>query len=596
MQNSVYFQNNPVAERMSRSKFPLSHKWSGTFNTGYLIPIWSYGDVLPGDTFKVGGSFVLRSTTPMAPVMDDAWIDIYFFFTPHKKILSRSYMSPSVLDANNSFEAWIGAQDSLLNMPTPSDVVIPKFSVDIDGTGETFADDYCHSLVDYLGLSMEGVLLDDPTKYHQVYDISCLEPLAYYAVWNEWFRDPSTMNPVVFSITSGYVQLTKDGVNFGIDHQDSILPVCRFHGYFGSALPWPQRGASVQLPLGDVAPVFSGDDHFGIGRKGYAESGKPVRFGVLDSSGGSSGSINSRNLITDANHKLAAGATASDSGLGNLGITNLWVDLSEAVAASVNNLRSNIAAQRWLEALARGGNRIGEITNTMFGVTPHDYADDRPEYLGGAKIRIGMTQVNNTAGTNVSTSSQQSIGSTGAFSLTTDSRPYFVKSFDTWGTITSVCCVRVGDTFSQGIPRRYQRFKRLEVYWPQFAHIGEQPILNKEIYYNGKYGDAAIAAIDNGVFGYQEAWAEYRFENDIVCGFARPGAGYDYFNYSNRFSGGAPLLKTFLDASHQVSNVDRTLQVSSSSAGFQWLLNFYFDVEATRVMPLYSYPGLMDHY
>ena len=589
MQNSVYFQNNPVAERMSRSKFPLSHKWSGTFNTGYLIPIWSYGDVLPGDTFKVGGSFVLRSTTPMAPVMDDAWIDIYFFFTPHKKLLSRSYMSPSVLDANHSFDAFIGAQDSLLNMPTPSDVVIPKFNVTLDGTDGSFADDFAHSLVDYLGLSMEGVLIDDPTKYKQTYDISCLEPLAYYAVWNEWFRDPSTMNPVVFSVSSGYVQLSRDGTNFGIESTDSILPVCRFHGYFGSALPWPQRGASVQLPLGDVAPVFTGDQHLTT----YTDSNKaPLKF----ADPANNGVVKNRNLMVGANAQLTSGSTATESGFGNLAPTNLWVDLSEAVAASVNNLRSNIAAQRWLEALARGGNRIGEITNTMFGVTPHDYADDRPEYLGGSKIRIGMTQVNNTAGTNVSTSTQQSIGSTGAFSLTTDSRPYFVKSFDTWGTITSVCCVRVGDTFSQGIPRRYQRFKRLDLYWPQFAHIGEQPILNKEIYYNGKVGDADQAAIDNGVFGYQEAWAEYRFENDIVCGFARPGAGYDYFNYSNRFTGSAPLLKTYLDASHQIANVDRTLQVSSQTAGFQWLLNFYFDVETTRVMPLYSYPGLMDHY
>lgn len=596
MRNDSYFQGNPVdLQSMSRSVFSMPHKWTGTLNTGKLVPFFSYGDVLPGDTWNVDASFVMRSTTPMAPVMDDAYVDVFFFFTPHKLVLSRAYMSPSTSDSNHSFAAAIGAQDSLLNMPIPQGVTLPDIVVNPDGRGSgrdiNFIDDVSHSLVDYLGLSLEGVLNDD--YYDQEYSIVCLEPLAYYSIYNEYFRDPNVDNPVVFSISSGHVNLSKDGSSIDIVLRDSIMDVCVFHGYFGSALPWPQRGAGVTLPLGDVAPVFSGDDHLGNGRKGFAEPNDPVRFGIVNSSGGGSGTINSRVLMSDANHRLAAGGTGTDSGFGNLGITNLWANLADATAASINNIRLAFQYQRFQEKMARGGNRIQELTRSMFGVTPHDYTDDRPEYLGGARVKVGMHQVNNTAGTTESTASQQSIGSTGAYSLTSDSRHYFVKSFDTWGTITGVMCVRVDESFSQGLPRRYSRRKAEDFYWPTFAFLGEQPIFNKEIFL--KADNNVDSSVDDGVFGYQEAWAEYRYIPDVVSGFARPGAGYDYWNYSNRFTS-APLLKAFLHAGREKDNVDRTLQVQSKSAGFQWMAQFLISAKVSRVMPLYSVPGLVDHF
>lgn len=595
MRNDSYFQGNPVdLQSMSRSVFNMPHKWTGTLDTGKLVPFFSYGDVLPGDTWNVDASFVMRSTTPIAPVMDDAYVDVFFFFTPHKLVLSRSYMSPSTSDSNNSFAAAIGAQDSLLNMPVPEGVQLPTCVVGLDGSGggdDLSFDDVSHSLVDYLGLSMEGVF----NAYEQVYDILCLEPLAYYAVWNEYFRDPNVDNPVVFSIIAGRVELVKDGVGFSISSKDSILDVCVFHGYFGSALPWPQRGSSVLLPLGDIAPVFSGDDHLGQGVNGFAAPGKPIKFGTVDNTGGTSGTINGRNLITDSNHLLGVGASSSDqAGFNNLGITNLWANLADATAASINNIRLAFQYQKFKEKMARGGNRIQELTRAMFGVTPHDYSDDRPEYLGGARVKVGMTQVNNTAGTTQSTATQQSIGSTGAFSMTSDSRHYFVKSFDTWGTITGVMCVRVDESFSQGLPRRYSRSKGEDFYWPTFAFLGEQPILNKEIYFRSDGTDENDAK-DEGVFGYQEAWAEYRYIPDVVSGYARPGAGYDYWNYSNQFSE-APLLKAFLHAGREKNNVDRTLQVTSVTAHFQWMCQFLITAKVSRVMPLYSVPGLVDHF
>lgn len=588
MRNDSYFQGNPVdLQGMSRSVFNMPHKWTGTCNAGALVPFFSYGDVLPGDTWNVDTSFVLRSTTPMAPVMDDAFIDVFYFFTPHKLVLSRAYMSPSVDDANHSFAAFIGAQDSLLNMPVPEGVTLPKFRIGFDGDPNGPDESYidrAQCLVDYLGLSMNGLF----DSYTQIYDIVCLEPLAYYAVWNEYFRDPNTMNPVVFSISSGYVTLYKDGNALYVDQPSSVLNSCVFHGYFGSALPWPQRGASVLLPLGDLAPVFSGAEHL----TSYTDSDKsPLKFAIP----ANNGAINGRVLMTDANHKLAAGSTDTDSGLGNLAPTNLWANLADATAASINNIRLAVQLQRFREKLARGGNRIQDMTRVMFGVTPHDYADDRPEYLGGSRVRLGMTQVNNTAGTTASTASQQSIGSTGAFSLTTDSRHYFTKSFDTWGTITGVFTIRVDESFSQGIPKRYTRFEMEDWYFPTFAFLGEQAILNRELFIVADADDSSRNTGDDAVFGYQEAWADYRYIPDVVCGYCRPGVGYAYWHYSNNFSA-APLLKGFLDAGREKSNVDQTLQVSSSTAGFQFQAQFLISSKVSRVMPLYSVPGLMDHF
>lgn len=565
--NKHIFEANPVRLDISRSKFDLSHGWKGTFNTGLAVPCLAYSDVLPGDTFKLSASCVIRSTTPVAPVMDNAFADVYFFFVPSKLVLSRQSMSPSVSDSNHSWEAFIGAQDNLLNMPLPSDVELP--SVCFGGYPSSGSDevDFARgSLADYLGLpDFPGTFSVGNFKRR----MNCLEPLAYYSVWNSYFRDPNTMNPVTFSLTSDPAfGPTVDLVTFyggtsswaglaRIGRVDTVLPVCRYHGYFGSALPWPQRNSNqVELPLGEWAEL---------------------------------GVVNVEYDLT-ANGAGSSDGTASYLGSNVLTIdkTNIVADLSTATAASVNALRLAVQTQRWYEALARGGNRIDEMTASMFGVTPSDATSGRPEYLGGKRIMINMQQVANTAGTNVSTQTQQSIGSTGAYSLTTDDDFYFTKSFDTWGTIIGIVCVRVAETFHQGLARRHSRFDRFDFYWPQFANLGEQAIKNKEIYLAGD-GD------DDKVFGYQEAWAEYRFFPDTVTGLARPGNNQAYWTYANNFTS-RPNLKDYLNASSQVANVDRTLQVPSATAGFQWLADFHFDITAVRPMPTYSIPGLVDHH
>lgn len=569
--NSNVFQANPVRLDISRSKFHYSPTWTGTFNTGKVIPIFSYGDVLPGDTFKIDCSLVIRSTTPVAPVMDNCFADVYFFFTPHKQVLSRHFMSPSVNDSNRSFEAFIGAQDSLLNMPLPSDVTLPvvEFGKDFNLNSGAETNFEIGSLADYLGMPY---FTGNTTAKR---NINALEPLAYYDIWNNYFRDPNTMSPVTYSIqsspvVSGFVVFYGGvGINnmLTIGGTNSVLPACRPHGYFGSALPWPQRNTeAVQLPLGDLAPLVASGDLYDTGL---------VKFNSTD--------VNNFTLRASSSNSTITRDV--DNGING---TNLRVDLSEATAANVNALRFAVQAQRWYEALARGGNRLGELTRSMFNVTPSDIAADRPEYLGGKRIPINVQQVTNTAGTQESVGSQMSIGSTGAYSLTSDKDYYFTKSFDTWGTITAVLVIRTHESFHQGLNRRYSRRTRFDFYWPQFANLGEQDILNKEIYFDG-------SSRDDEVFGYQEAWAEYRYMPDIVTGHARPVQSQAYWNYCNNF-GAVPDLASYLDASGQKTNVDRTLQVPSGTAGFQWMANVCFDIDAVRPMPTYSIPGLMDHH
>lgn len=308
------------------------------------------------------------------------------------------------------------------------------------------------------------------------------------------------------------------------------------------------------------------------------------------------GGIGNLSYVADDEEGInLAGVSISSGGAHDndvLGIRRgaLKADLSTASGVAINQLRLLVQTQRFYEALARGGNRIGEMTASMFGVTPSDYAQDRPEYLGGKRIPIAMDQVANTAGASAGQAGQ-TLGSLGAYSNTGDSSFYFEKSFDTWGTITCVICVRTNETFSQGIQRRYTRKSRFDFYWPQFANLGEQPILKKEAF----IGKDAYRSQGEEVFGYQEAWAEYRYLPDIVSGHLRPDQDLAAYTYANNFAS-EPTLPGYIDGTAIAANVDRTLVVPGSTAGFQFIGDFSFNIIATRPMPRYSIPGLVDHH
>ena len=562
------FVGNPVNLGISRSKFHFAPCNTGSFKAGKLVPFYFDADVLPGSTYKVDLRCLVRGSTPVAVPMDNSYLDVYYFFVPNKILLSRQSMSPSVNDGNHSWASFVGAQDGLLNMPLPSeDRKLPSFAIGegVEGPNEPAVG----GLWDWTGQTMDPI--------SGIIDVNPLPFLAYFKVWNDFFRDPNgSMNPVTFSISGGNVYLSGGVSSMSLPSTPAIrsvklAPVCRYHGYFGSALPWPQRNSTmVSLPLGDQAPLLV---------NGSYKMAKGSDF--VD--GTSSSIMVAGNVV---------GNTGTQTGISYNSIynqSNLWADLSQCAGVTVNQFRLLVQEQRWFEALARSGNNtLAELTAGMFNVTPSDAVADRAQLLGCKRIPLNIIQVNNTAGNNVSSSTQSSLGSTGSFSLTNSDDFIFSKSFDTWGVIIGVACVRTDDTFHQGVEKMYTRLKPFDYYWPQFANLGEQPVYNREILASG-------GETDDKVFGYQEAYAEYRFRQNHVCGLLRPSQSLGYWTYANDFSF-VPTLNDFLDASNEAANIDRTLQVWSTKSGFQFIGQFVTDVTAVLPMPTYSIPGLVDHH
>lgn len=564
--NTPTFDKNMTSISLSRSKKNLSHSYKGTFNAGYLYPIWSYCDVLPGDTFKLNLASLIRMSTPSVPVMDDVYCDVYAFFTPHKVSLER-FTFPSN-STSYSWKAFIGAQDYFVNAPLPASTDLPVLYDSAAGSLPL------GSFLERIGVR-PGIQSSDVTTIHG------LDFLAYVNVWDEFFRDENTMNPVAYDIDAyGKLQFYGGPASWnGDEYADifsaDILPVSRPHGYFGSALPWPQRSAAgVTIPLVGTADIESDGVLTLIGSVG----GQPGWFNL---------NAGASELVSPSSYTTAY-LTNNSTGQANYGSmsyrSGLKVDLSDVSAVTINQLRALIAKQHFYESLARGGNRLGEISAATFGVYPHDAGEEHAEYLGGKRIPIVMSEIAQTAPTTSGTAGI-GIGNLGAFSKTVDQSYIFEKSFDTWGTLQVFVAFRTRESFNQGLPRRLSRKTRDDFYWPAFAKIGEQPILNKEIFYQDKVAD-------NEVFGYQVAWAEYMYEPDYVSGYLRPGSSLGYFTFTNQFST-LPSLAGYLAGGDGIkANVDRVLQVKSSTSGYQFIGDFYFDCTAIRTMPSDMRPGL----
>lgn len=545
----MHFSKNPVSLDIPRSRFDRSHDYKTTFNTGDLIPIF-VDEVLPGDTMTMDMASLVRMATPIYPVMDNAYLDVYFFQIPNRLVWEhwREFMG------ENRTTHW----------EQPTEYQIPQITAPAEGWAKG-------TIADYMGL---------PTKVANI-SVNGLFFRAYGLVWNEWFRDENLQNPCMINLD----ETTQTGVNTGnyvTDVQLGGLPakVAKYHDYFTSALPAPQKGPAIMMPLGNTAPIIAD------GTKAINFTNGNQTFNVYN------GLTSNINHVTterpgDKNIGDAAAGNNQAQGATMWGIGNpsgMVADLSAATGATINQLRQAFAVQRMYEKDARGGTRYREMIKTHFGVTSPDARLQVPEYLGGFRTRIGMDQVVQTSATNDTTPQ----GNTAAYSLTATKHSLFTKSFTEHSIILGLMCVRTDHTYQQGINRMWSRKGRFDYYFPALANIGEQAILNKEIYAQG-------TTADEEAFGYQEAWADYRYKPSIVTGAFRSNyqTTLDAWHYADYYTAQPILGSTWIQETRE--NMNRTIAVQDQLED-QFIGDFSFKYRMARPMPLYSIPGLIDHH
>lgn len=539
--SSARFSSLPTVD-IQRSVFDRSSSLLTTFNAGNIVPIY-VDEVLPGDTCTMDLSTLCRMTTPIFPVMDDAFLDIHFFFVPTRLVWDNSKYFFG--EANKAWESNVEYQ-------IPHVHVTSSYTLD---PGKT-------RYLSYFGI---------PIGYEG--DINCLPFRCYELIYREWYRDQNLIQPNL--VNTGDTE-TAGGLN-----TFRLRRCAKYHDYFTSALPSPQRGDSVVLPLGDLAPVLSCDQY-------HSYSTAPLNFTGFGSSyaGISSALFDGR---FGGNRADLVGESVSTGGPGSgtaIYPANLWANLEDASSVSVNALREAFAVQRLLEKDARGGSRYRELVKQHFGVETGDARVQVPEYLGGRHIPITVNQVVQQSATNVSDGSTP-LGNTAAFSKTVDSSSVFTKSFVEHGYIIGLAMVRTKHTYQQGVNKLFLRKDRFDFYWPSLAYIGEQPILEAEIYGN--------SPTPENVFGYQEAWADYRYKPNLVTGsFCSDVDGsLDAWHYADDYDSTPTLGKAWIEETD--SNINRTLAVQSELAD-QFLLNCYFKAKWARPMPLYSIPGMRDYF
>jgi hypothetical protein len=515
--SQAHFAKAPQAQ-IQRSQFNRSCGLKTTFDSGYLVPVF-VDEVLPGDTFNLHMTAFSRLATPMRPFMDNLYLDSQFFFVPLRLIW-------------DNFQKMMGEQ---VDPGDSTDYLVPTMQAPAGGYAS-------QSLSDYFGIPTGIESLEHSALFHRAYNL----------IYNEWYRDENLQDSVV--VDRG------DGPDDPDDYV--LLRRGKRHDYFTSCLPWPQKGPSVDLPLGSSVPIKYGphvsgttipDESFVVAHQG----GTYGSFGY----GSSLGSIISFNPDSSE--------------------YNLYADMSESTAATINALREAFQVQRLYEKDARGGTRYTEIIRSHFGVVSPDARLQRPEYLGGGSTPVNINPVAQTSSSDATTPQ----GNLAAIGTASAHGHGFVKSFTEHGIIIGLVSVRADMTYQQGLNKMFSRSTRFDFFWPTLAHLGEQAVLNRELYAQG-------TAADDDVFGYQERYAEYRYKPSLITGKMRSqdAQSLDIWHLAQDFSSLPTLGPDFI-----VENppVDRVIAVQDEP---QFLFDSYFNLKCARPMPVYSTPGLIDHF
>lgn len=502
-----------------RSQFNRSHGVKTTFDAGYVIPIF-VDEALPGDTFNLRMTAFARLSTPIAPIMDNIYIDYFFFAVPYRLIW-------------DNWKKFMGEQT---DPGDSNDYEIPHQHLAGVGAGATEG-----SLADYFGL---------PTKINGL-EVSTLPFRAYNLIWNEWFRPEYLVDSVVVD--------KDDGPDTDTDYV--ILPRMKRHDYFTSCLPWPEKdNLAVTIPLGTSAPVVTDGNY-----PTWAATGGTARA-LYQNNGGTS-------VVWD-NNATATGAVKFVA-------SGLETDLSTATSATINSLREAFQLQRMLERDARGGSRYVEVIRAHFGVISPDFRQQRPEYLGGGQSVVNIHPIAQTSSTDATTPQ----GNLAGIGTHVAQGIGFVKSFTEHCILIGLASARADLSYQEGVNRMWSRKTRYDFYWPALAHLGEQEVLVKEIF-------ADNTANDELVFGYQERYAEYRYKPSTITGKFRSNCttSLDFWHLAQEFGAKPVLESSFI---YENPPMSRVLAVNTEP---HFLFDAFFDLKCVRPMPIYSVPGLIDHF
>ena len=519
------FSQVPKAD-IQRSRFDRSHGLKTTINSGDLIPIF-VDEALPGDTMSLNTNLFGRLATPIFPFMDNAYLDSFYFAVPYRLLW-------------DNWERFNGAQD---NPDDTTDYLTPVMTT--PGLGGASIG----SLSDYFGIPTGIASLEHSSLWHRAYNL----------IWNDWFRDENLQDSLPVDKT--------DGPDTYSDY--TIQKRGKRHDYFTSSLPWPQKGPSVPLPLTGNAPITG--------------------LGVADSAPFLTATTKLRQTQTPGTVVYENGWRSQESGEryiiqedpDNPGYPGAFADLSAVTAATINQLRQSFQIQRLYERDARGGTRYTELIRSHFGVTSPDARLQRPEYLGGGSIPLNLNPVAQTQSSETSTPQ----GNLAAIGTLNGSGGGFSKSFTEHCVIIGMVSVRADLNYQQGLNKMWSRRTRWDHYWPALAHIGEQAVLNKEIYAQG-------TPTDDEVFGYQERYAEYRYKPSLITGHMRSASPtpLDAWHLAQDFSNLPTLSSDFIEDNPPFARVIATPEEPD------FLLDAYFKYKCARPMPTYSVPGMIDHF